>query len=492
MSESYYWHTTKKVAIEQKNNKVFITTKTFDPNGISLVQEKKLELKYRFAGNVKIVWQSNDYFILADDTQYFAVSNNEFSFEREGVVPLMPRSEIKKVIDDIFFFHSGKVQKFRYITDKKVVFAELKKLPLDFKILDKNKEGFLLRTKEKVILYNYSINNQNQITETIRDFEVDPKTAVYRKNSDQYSPDFLYDDQRFYTIENLWHINEMTEDFLLFKKQGGFLKWIYRPDGEFDEVVFEEKENEALWGYLKNGFFLNSGETIYFYAIPAKYASQDQTLIEMNNRFFRSGYNAKDYRSAHHSYMQETQDEGELRRLEEELALEYAVDVSVIKNISKLRAFKSFFTDDELVYHLVYSSNERKQFVIVQSLSSKAVYYPPVASYGNSTSGFFDDEGVIKFVSYQQEKVTHTIPHKSKLKFLRIAYLFDDKMLIENEVIDSPLDFETAALHESFVDVITGFSDKGSPNIEVAYRHYFKDKNGIYLYKTGSKKLEKM
>lgn len=79
-------------------------------------------------------------------------------------------------------------------------------------------------------------------------------------------------------------------------------------------------------------------------------------------------------------------------------------------------------------------------------------------------------------------------------KDLKLAYAFDEKLFIEDQLINSGMDFVTVEFLGSTVDVINPCDNGriGGLSVEVEYNYYFKDKKGIYLYHSGNKKLKKL
>lgn len=456
MSESYFWYTIKNYAILQEENKTFFVYKIIDINGISEVSTENTELNYNFKGKVSVEYVLEDEIILSDDKNYYSVSKNKYALEDNGVIKLMPKSEIVKIVDGIFFYKLGNVKLADNAYSKTANYKTLKNIPYDFEILDKYRWKYILKTKDKILFYNLFKDEAKYI-------DIDAKTAVYKKNEDGYS--FLYDDKRFYIIESFDIAEELTEDFAIFNKKAGFLEWEYF---NLDyNVVFEEKRNNALWVYIEPGISLQNNRSVYFYPIEAKYISKDNTVIEHKGKYYTSGYNA---------------------------IYEKTADISEVKDISSLEKFGVFYKDNYKVYNLNSRMYFPNKFVTVKNVSVNAVFYPSIESFMYSTGSFIDDDGVIKFYSISDKEgvIYNSIPHNTYLKFLRVAYAFDDKLLIENEIIKSPMDFESISFVESYVDVIRGYSDKGLAPLAVKYRHYFKDKNGTYMYESRSKELKKV
>jgi len=83
-----------------------------------------------------------------------------------------------------------------------------------------------------------------------------------------------------------------------------------------------------------------------------------------------------------------------------------------------------------------------------------------------------------------------TITHQSTLKDLKLAYAYDDKLLIENKEIPNSADRESMELLGSTVDVIEACDGgRGQIPVVIEYNYFFRDKNHIYVYHSGDQTL---
>ena len=86
-----------------------------------------------------------------------------------------------------------------------------------------------------------------------------------------------------------------------------------------------------------------------------------------------------------------------------------------------------------------------------------------------------------------------TISNKSALKNLKLAFAFDDNLLIENKVIPIIADFNSFEFLGSIVQVVSTCDDGcGQIEIGVNYNYYFKDKNAVCKYHSGGKGFVKL
>jgi hypothetical protein len=75
---------------------------------------------------------------------------------------------------------------------------------------------------------------------------------------------------------------------------------------------------------------------------------------------------------------------------------------------------------------------------------------------------------------------------------LKLAFAFDDKILIEKRLIKNIGDFATMEFVGSSVEVVSPCDGNGKSSVKVNYVYYFRDKNALYLYKSGQDGLKKL
>ena len=83
--------------------------------------------------------------------------------------------------------------------------------------------------------------------------------------------------------------------------------------------------------------------------------------------------------------------------------------------------------------------------------------------------------------------------HRTPIKDLRLAFAFDDKLLIEDKVIASKADFNTIAFLGSLVEVVSPCDGgRGQIPVVVNYTYFFKDKDAVYKYTSGEAAMVKV
>ena len=80
-----------------------------------------------------------------------------------------------------------------------------------------------------------------------------------------------------------------------------------------------------------------------------------------------------------------------------------------------------------------------------------------------------------------------------EVKDLSVGYAFNNQLFIDDEIITTPTDFNSIEFACSLVDVQSPCDGgRGQIPVVVHYYHFFKDKNGLYVYSTERKSIEKV
>ena len=123
----------------------------------------------------------------------------------------------------------------------------------------------------------------------------------------------------------------------------------------------------------------------------------------------------------------------------------------------------------------------------------KFVFYKNQGLYSYQGQPAFWADGKNLFYWERESKTKKNISsYKSKSKDLKLAFAFDDKILIEKSLIKNIGDFATMEFVGSSVEVVSPCDGNGRSSVKVNYVYYFRDKNALYLYKSGQDGLKKL
>ena len=164
-----------------------------------------------------------------------------------------------------------------------------------------------------------------------------------------------------------------------------------------------------------------------------------------------------------------------------------SLNVSLVEDLLNLERIDFYsYSDGKQNYRFNY--DKYKLIPIQDKLSENALFYKAISSYSNCTASFYNDNGTLK---YANDKGDIHIKRKinTKVKFLELAYAYDDYIYIEGQEIISIADFDTLEFLGSTVDVIQPCDGgKGQIPVVINYYYFFKDK--VYSYYSGGKKIK--
>ncbi|ELY2018456.1 hypothetical protein SL053_002384 [Flavobacterium psychrophilum] len=469
-SECYRYHTKTSYKIISKKEKCYLYTSVIDPNGVSIVNQTKISLKGVSSKNIKLISEGNDGLIICNNVAYYWIDKNPYTFEEKGVKKIIDKNKVSQVFGLHAFCINGKWKHLTYdIYTNRNSIKDLKKFPNNAKIIHHSTAGrggcYLLKDNTKVFSYDEDAGEINEIV------NLDAAKTNFQLSDWYYDDHFLYDHNTFLMIDvNFDNIRDITADF---KKMG--LKHKFT-QAKFTQNVSAELildfNDGSLWIYDKNGFDLENEESVLFYQIKnATFLPQIQYILHNKNLYSNNFDLINDISRF------DIAEVADLKSLNEKFGVFYDKfnQYKIVTNSNVTNTFKK------------ETNNSQNNTILLNPL----VDYEGVYSYRYSMSHFYTNNEFIFFLN-DNNTIEKSIPYKSKIKNLKIAYAFDDKLLIENEMIENIADFETIEFIGSSVDEISGCDGNGQIDIVIEYNYYFKDKNAVYLYHSNSHIMKKL
>ncbi|TCD12105.1 hypothetical protein EZ449_03550 [Pedobacter frigidisoli] len=336
----------------------------------------------------------------------------------------------------------------------------LTKLPTDFKIVysinrDKG-ANYLIKSNKQVAGVNISIDYKNNAYSYNPIPKLNPLSTVFTSAQDDVDDNFLRDDRNFYLINYDLNFRDVTSQFIKEKKTG-FNKMSINFNS-FHEAIFSDGSN-TLWIYFKDGISLSDGTDPNFMPIEAKFLNADNKIIVYDGKYYTDGWAAAN-----------EVDNVDLSKVNDKASLVLLPDGPYA---DKYQCYR-------IENYCLLPDGPLPAIDKMQKLSA-------ISSYGSSMPALRVSQNFI----YREEN-TDSISHTSAVKFLVKAYAFDDKILIENKLIDNPANREKMVFIGALANVIVPCDGGRGQNhaVIVKYRYFFKNDKTIYTYYSSENNLQ--
>lgn len=434
-----------------------LRVRVIDPNGISIAEEQTYSIKLS-CRNIELVSQEGDDILVLADATYYLMPNDP-GYNNKEIIP--SRISEKKNVDNVFLTNILHING-QWVFLQRKSSGQLDRIPilpfpLNPEVLAEfDNRKYLLRDEKQVYTFEVGDKKASKFpglnAARVQCFKADNNDPKY----------FLTDGQLFYIVDmGMLDTMNLTQSLL---SLGAARPFTIKEAASNWLNTFVDFGDGKIWSYIPAGMDLSDGSTAYLYPLEGKWLNMQHQLVSVNGKIYYGGWEAaNDFPS---------------------------LDVASVKVPWDLLITASGLYYDGLQY---YNCNyDTKKLDPVSWLTAKATWKSGWASYRNSISPFFDDGQHLIFPGSDDGR-HRVIPHVSALKELELAYVFDDKILIEDQVIPNIADRETMEFLGSTVDVINGCDGgRGQVDVVVEYNYYFKDKNAVYFYHTGTGQMKKL
>ena len=457
-SDCYRYHTRREISVKVENGKVFLVNIIKDPNGISVVSYGKKLLEGVSPKDARFVSINGDYTIVADAYFYYVFPDSEVIFEKYKSTKIIENKKVTKVMDGNLFLISGVWHYLDFnIYSNEFKFVPIPEFPVNPVVLAsgyRSNDGYFYIMKDDKKVYSYRVDQKK-----MQDYpDLNPKTTqIFKEDETKF---FLYDEDTFYLVD----FPVFTDVTAQFRKQDF--------DGNFNNL----KVRQIWLGYCLD--FGNEGG-IWFYSLASLKGIGDVYFVASKAEFKPE---SKLFFYKDRAY----------------LNLRNELDISEVKHKEKLKqVFEDVYSDGENNYELRLGMNSDAKLVLNPNLQNidfeKFVFYKNQGLYSYQGQPAFWADGKNLFYWERESKTKKNISsYKSKIKDLKLAFVFDDKILIEKKIIKNIGDFATMEFVGSSVEVVSPCDGNGKSSVKVNYVYYFRDKNALYLYKSGQDGLKKL
>lgn len=460
-SECYHYHTSVQYHINTTATGVYVIANTIDPNGFSISESEKVKIANANESDWKIEAKSDGFLLLSTNESYYILGTSDYNLEKEKPIKLFNKNEVSDTFNGNVF---NKNNEWIYVTynnfDKKITQQKLTNLPVNAQLFAQTiSYAYLLKNKQAV--YTYSVRHSE--TEIIKIDNINGENTHFIAPNYYLDNYFLYDNDTFYLLDsNLEVIEDITNQFKELNFTEDFTTLEYVNNG-FLSGFYNAKEN-VFWSYVEAGISLENGSNTYFYPIENALVTPNKMFVVINGKYYNDSWSAI-YQT------NEIQHQGSIF-------------------LDKLELFPNEIYYDGTTY---FSFNyDSKTFEPVNYLNGTIQFFNGISSYQHATPMFFAMKNNLYFFKHNSG-INKIEAINTEIKNLYVAYAFNDKLLIGDNVIKSPTDINTVTFANSLVDVQSG-CDGGHGQIPVIvhYYHFFKDKNGLYVYSTETETIKKV
>lgn len=468
-SECYHYHTKTMHEIGAEDGKAFWIQTVRDPNGISIVSYKKIQVEGVKTEGLHLVNETADGIMIADTDYYYWLDKNPYTFEEYGAGKIMESRQVSGIFGTGTFRINGKWSHVDYSPyTKKATITPIPDFPDNPEIIKHFEEGrgdcYLIKSSQKVYAYNEGAKTINEIP------GLDPGQTRFYQAGWAYDNHFLYDDNTFYLIGV--NFDDPVDISDQFRSQGLEHKFTRARIRQTDWNIFLDFDDGNIWGYIKAGIDLQDGTSVYFYPVEQATYLSSSNLVRYRQKLYKGAWEL-----ANNQYA-------------------YDIDVSGVRHKENLEElFPDVFWDGERFYQLQYEPALMAPVSNGASINAKNItnrYNNAAGSYQNALAPFFTDGKKMFRWNAANGQFIDLRPYQ-KIKDLKLAWLVDDQLYIENEFVANTMDFNTAEFIGSKVAVISSCDGgDGQYPVVVKYDYYFKDKDGIYLYQSDKKLLNKL
>lgn len=468
-SECYHYHTKTIHEIKAEDGKAFWVQTVKDPNGISIVSYKKIPLEGVKTAGLRLVSETGEGIIVADTDYYYWLDKNPYTFEEHGAGKIIESRQVSERFGTTTFRVNGKWTHIDYSPyTKKATLTPIPGFPDSPEVIKHFTEGrsdcYLIKNRQQVYAYNEGEKSVNIIP------GLDPAQTRFYQTDWAYDNHFLYDDNTFYLIGvNFDDPQDISEQF---RAQGLEHKFTRAKIRQTDWNIFLDFGDGNIWGYIKAGLDLQDGTSVYFYPVEQASYLSSANLVRYHQKLYKGAWEL-----ANNQYA-------------------YDIDISRVKHAEKLEElFPDVFWDGEMWYQLQYEPALMAPASNGANINTKNIatrHNNAAGSYQNAVAPFFTDGEKMFRWNAANGQFSDFRPYQ-KIKDLKLAWLIDDQLYIENEFVANTMDFNTAEFIGSKVAVISSCDGgDGQYPVVVKYDYYFKDKDGIYLYNGDKKLLNKL
>jgi len=453
-SECYENGTSTSFQILRKNGGVYYQYTQKDRNGFSYVKQQNKLLKGIDPQTFKVLGEDERTFMVGDKNGFYVIPKLE-QYEEHGAVyfKILNANAHQKQINGRLFLINGKWTYFNAWA-KDITKMVLNELPQKISNIKSYSNGFYVKSDKNVFvisideasLPNYKISIVPGLN---------PATTVYYAGKELNNEDFLADATHFFSIRREGSIDDLTPQLMALGLKTNMNK-LTLSRGDIPIWFLNGRMLKKREGTSSEGTNPVTGDAIDIdYSFTA---AQVLKPLFGGNRYtlFRNKIYPVWDDNFSQPYDLKT-DPGTLKAIEDKL----------------------FRGDD-----FYYSEADDDFKIISTKIPADAKFFPSVNSYLSYLPKALVDDEYIHFIG---DRFNIDLDNKKKLtskivKQLGMFYMFNHTLYDGNKTYPIIADEKTLTYLGSFVEIVNGCSDSmpNSPQVNVKYHNFFKDKNHVY------------
>lgn len=470
-SECYHYHTKTSYEVVVEGEAVFLVMKTKDPNGISISGYSKEKLPISAKEARFVAHYYSDIVIVANADYYYAVEVGDYAWrEKKAPLPLFKTERVSENFGSRMFCIDGKWQWISIdIYHRKIETKLVENFPDRAEMLhDFGYQNFLLKNKHSLVIFD---ERDQKVTPIVG---LNTEKVRFEKGEDPTDTCFIFDEHSFYGIERNGKYFNMTEDFKMVGFKGKFTdaRWIRSSLGG----ILLDFQDGDLW-------VCDEKRQMKFYPLKNSTYYPQNGLIFYNDRYYSGVTDLQLYHG-------------------------YGFDVSRV-NLAQLRELDKYdlyyddfqyYTRAGRVFRPVRIGEESQKLLLTKTYQDQSFH-----SYRGGTKPFKVVDNVLYFFSVDYNRwnwmktpkidfiIEEKISLKTPIKELTMGFLFNDVLLIENQMVKNIGNRDTMEFVGSTVDVISGCDGgDGTLPVEVSYHYFYKDDQAVYHYNEKDKEMKKL
>ncbi|WAC42555.1 hypothetical protein [Pedobacter sp. SL55] len=462
-SECYSYHTYKAHAIIKNQHGLCYQFTEKDPNGFSYVKQINKQIKGIDLDTYKYAGEDEATFMFSDKNGFYQLPKDGQYDEKTAIYSkILPANASQKHINGRLFLINNKWVYFSGWKEN-ITKVVLNELPSNISNVKCFSFGIFVKSDKQVFAIRIDLSEDKKYTiETIPN--LNPSQLVYYACNPAQNEDFIADETHIFSVRNEGSFEDITPQFLALgvKRKFNQLKLVDNPTAMWwSDWVIKKREGHSVSG--KNPL---TGEELdinfsYSASTPLRPRYGNIAYVRFQNKIYPIWDD------------------------------DFSQPYDVKTDASKLEAIEGkLFKGDDFYYF--EADNDMK--IISTKITADAQFFPGVYSYGAYLPKALTDEKYIYFIG---DRFNIHLENKKELtskivKQLGMFYLFNNAFYDGEKSYPIKADYETLYFLGSFVEVINGCAGNmpNTPQVQVKYHQFFKDKNSVYYFDDKTKKLQ--
>ncbi|RZL39549.1 MAG: hypothetical protein EOO96_00370 [Pedobacter sp.] len=459
-SECYHYHTSKTYAIVKTDRGIFYQSTEKDPNGISYVQQVKKPLKGIDLASYKAIGEDEATFMFSDKNGFYQLSKNEQYEDKIAIYSkILSANSGQKHINGRLFLIDNKWIYFSGWKDK-ITKISVNGLPADIENIKSYSSGLYVKSKQQVYAINVDLYEGKATVSVIPN--LNPAQVVYYACNPLENEDFIADEKHIYSITRDGSFDDITPQFLALGIKQKFNQLKLLPS--LKTIWYNGQVIKIRDGHSVTRINPLTGEEIdvsfsYSTATPLQPKFGEITYIRFRNKIYSLW--------------------------DDDFSMPYVVKADA----SQLEAIEGGLFRGKDFYYL--EADNWKLMNI--NIPAEATYFAGRYGYGKYLPRALATKDFIYFIGDRfsaNGENKHAL--KTDVKQIGLFYLFNNALFDGEKSYPVKADYETLVSLGSFVEVINSCAGEmpNTPQVQVKYHQFFKDKDAVYYFNEKTKQLQ--